>query len=384
MTNKTNSWPTTAPVVRPAVPLLKPVIQTLWQPNNPSPLRESSPRRPLSTPRNAAKRPQGPQRIIKDCLYGYVAVPPICAAFMDVPEFQRLRRIKQLGTASRVYPSATHTRFEHCIGTMHLAGRMAKQLGIKGHQRELIQLAGLYHDIGHLPYSHMFDKILGIIKAQIALSNPNNISLPQIHHEDRSLEIFTVVSARLKLLSAEDEQFVRACIVGSYDTFDPRKYMFQIVCSAIDVDKLDYLRRDAYHTGMPSFQADYIVANTRIGPNGHIAFRGKAREDIGSMFEVRRRMHELVYQHPVALQYDTLYTCMTLRAIDAGAITQFANLCDCQFETILMTSPATSATYLAIEARQKDHGAICGDPSHPISTKNIPDSGAIDDVRFVD
>lgn len=348
------------------------------------------------------------RRIIKDCIYGHIEMPEICAAFMDVPEFQRLRRIKQLGSASRVYPSATHTRFEHCIGTMHLAGQFATHLNIDGRPRELIQLAGLYHDVGHLPYSHLFDRVLGTIYARNKLneirenSNDHNenkdrdkdkkhksdktskpkIKLPPLHHEDRSLEIFTSVARRLNLLTSAEEQFVRACIVGSYNTIDPQKYMYQIVSSSIDVDKLDYLRRDAYHCGMPIIQSDYIILCARIDQSGNIAFRENAKGDIINMFDTRQRMHELVYQHPVALKYDTMYACMILRAFDAGAITSFDTLCDYQLETILMNCDATSNIYTMIESRQLDHDMICGDKAHRI-TKNIPDSGNVEDIKFI-
>lgn len=309
------------------------------------------------------------ERIIKDCIYGHIKIPSLCCSFMDMPQFQRLRRIKQLGNAHRVYPSATHTRFEHSIGVMHLAGKLAEILGIDRHLSQLIQLAGLYHDIGHLPYSHLFDKALNLI-------NPNNISH---HHEDRSITTFLEVSAKLQLLTKDEEQFVCACIKGDpLETYD--RYLFQIICSPVDVDKLDYLCRDAYHTGMPSFQANYIIMNARISDKGTLVFRSKAMEDIKSMFELRRRMHELVYQHPISLQYDTMYICMILQISDSLI---YDELCDYKLETLLMSHPKTKDIYYQLETRKKDHSELCSISTHPIITKHIPDSGNFDDIEWI-
>jgi len=310
------------------------------------------------------------ERLVKDCIYGHIKIPVLCGAFIDNPKFQRLRRIKQLGNVHRVYPSATHTRFEHSIGVMHLAGVLARVLDINNIRTiHLIQLAGLYHDVGHLPYSHLFDKILEVLK-------PDTISH---HHEDRSITTFLQVSKELQLLTPDEESFVCACIKGEVlDGYD--KYLFQIISSEVDVDKMDYLCRDAYHTGMSSFQVNYIIMNARVDTQGKIVFRTKAREDIRDLFETRRRMHELVYQHPVSLQYDTMYMCMLLRI---GNNITFDELCDYKLDTLLMSHPMAKDIYLQLECRKKDHNKLCGDVSHPILTKCIMESGSLDDIVFV-
>lgn len=352
------------------------------------------------------------ERIIKDCIYGHITVPPLCSVFMDQEEFQRLRRIKQLGNVSRVYPSATHTRFEHSIGVMHLAGKMCEQLGLsKGNRfRELIQLAGLYHDIGHLPYSHLFDSILSIIlieKMDDTYDNDDNdneerenIKRKDItintHHEIRSLELFLGVSKRLRLLSTLEEDFVCNCIRGkveesfsqNYQTqlqlYNINPYYFQIVASSatgVDVDKLDYLCRDAYHTGMPSFQADYIICNAMIHPTKkNIIFNRKAYHDIKNMFEMRERMHELVYQHKVVNEYDNMYLCMILSVIDSLPIQM--NLCDYILDTFLMKHHKTEETYTKLERRIKDHSLLCICKKHKMITKVIPKSGSINDIEW--
>lgn len=308
-------------------------------------------------------------RKVKDCIYGYVTIPNLCYKFLDVLELQRLRRIKQLGNAHRVYQSATHTRFEHSIGVMHLAGVLAKHLAVEEKYIPLIQLAGLYHDVGHMPYSHLFDRILEITK-------PKNILL---EHEDRSIDTFLKVSKRLGILTDEENKFVCACIKGEFLEDNPPFY-FQIVCSTIDVDKLDYLCRDAYHTGMPSFQSNYILNNTFV-LDGKLAYKKKAYIDIKNMFETREKMHELVYQHRVSLEYDTMYACMISDIIHT---LDFSHLCDCKLETELMTNPITKDRYMQIECRKKKHSDLCNNKDHKILTKKIPDSGNIDMLTFID
>jgi HD superfamily phosphohydrolase len=302
-------------------------------------------------------------KIVKDCIYGYVKISPLCQAFIDVPEFQRLRRIKQLGNVHRVYPSATHTRFEHSIGVMHLAGKVCKQLKISPEISNLIKLAGLYHDIGHLPYSHLFDKVLKIIQ-------PPNVKLD---HEDRSIDTFLLVSKRLQLLTEEDESFICACIKEqSLPKYDP--YLFQIISGVVDVDKMDYLCRDAYHTGMPSYQAKYIILNM-IVCDGKLCFNKKAKEDIKDLFETRRRMHELVYQHSRSLACDGFYISMILLVQDK---LDYNHLCEYTLDTILMTDERTKEMYKLMEERKLDLTK-----AHYIVEKRIYDSGTIDQITFI-
>ncbi len=304
-------------------------------------------------------------RIIKDCIYQYVEISVLCGLFLDQPEFQRLRRIKQLGNVHRVYPSAVHTRFEHSIGVMHLVGKVAKQLNIDDRTSELLKLAGLYHDIGHMPYSHLFDKVLHIIK-------PANIEL---EHEDRSVQTFLKVSKRVNVLTEKDELFIVACIKGEplYE-YDP--YLFQIISGGVDCDRMDYLNRDSYHTGMPSFQANYIILNMSINKNKQLSFNIKAKEDLKDLFETRRRMHELVYQHHVSLQYDSMYICMILKVKDE---LNYDELCDYKLDTLLMTNSKTKDIYAHIESRHKNHNELCQDQC-PTVLKRVYDLYNIDQI----
>lgn len=236
---------------------------------------------------------------IKDCIYRFIEVDPICQQFMDTPEFQRLRHIKQLGMVHYVYPSAVHTRFEHSLGVMHLAGRMIDSLKRNGYEitardKQLCQLTGLLHDIGHIAYSHLLDEFLK------TSGKPG--------HEERSVSLLININNRLKILSQEEEDMVCNMIRGIQPHNNCIKpFLYQIVCNescGIDVDRLDYLQRDAYHTGMSGFQPDYLIECARIGENGDLCFLNKARKEIKSMYNARAHMFETVYRHKTVIKIE--------------------------------------------------------------------------------
>ena len=312
------------------------------------------------------------ERIIKDCVHNFITVPNRIAPFIDVPEFQRLRRVKQLGNVSRVFPSATHMRFEHSLGVMHLAGKLCDVLKVDKRIKELIQLAGLFHDVGHGPYSHLYDHILYIVRPSHMLND----------HEDRSVKIFLDVSKRLNILDNKEEEFVCACITGFHLIgYDP--YLFQIISSPVDVDRLDYLCRDSLHTGLPSFQYEYIILNATITHNKTLGFRRKAYEDIKDMFQTRERLHKLVYQTKVSLEYDTLYKCMISKLKDELDFNELLD--DYELDTILRKHEKTKDMYYKMECRNKSHRHLCDDKNHiEECTRIIPEPGNINDIIWTD
>uniref|UniRef100_A0A6C0ELH2 HD domain-containing protein n=1 Tax=viral metagenome TaxID=1070528 RepID=A0A6C0ELH2_9ZZZZ len=235
--------------------------------------------------------------IIKDAIYGFIRVPKPCLAFMDTPEFERLRRIRQLGLAYFVYPGAVHTRFEHCLGVMHLAGKVADKLHdyVSPREKELLQIAGLLHDVGHVAFSHLMDYIL----------EEKNINKDIAHHEDRSVHILKKINAEKKLLTPREVEMVAKMIKG--DTRGESKpFLFEIVNNkafGVDVDRLDYLQRDMYHTGSPCFQADYILECISVRDNC-LAIRRKACPEIEMMYESRKRLLLLICRHKTVMKVE--------------------------------------------------------------------------------
>lgn len=319
-------------------------------------------------------------KTIKDCIYGQITVPPLCVAFMDTPEFQRLRRVRQLGVANYAYPSAVHTRFEHCIGVMHLAGQLIDHLRnyveITDRTKHLVQLAGMYHDIGHSAYSHMFDLFLK------HSDQKRSDFFKHVDHEDRSLYFVRKVNACLQLLNSDEEQFVCDAIRGINSCNGPA-YLYEIVSNSecgLDQDRMDYLHRDSHHIGFPAFQSDYIRSCAVIDKDQHISYKLKAYEDIKDLFEIRTRMHEKVYQHHTSLKMNKIFFCLMKRLGDKlymyGESTDDYNI-----ETLFRNSPETADLINSVDNRELDHDCeICRD-YQPV--RSIKQAGCIDNVRFV-
>ncbi len=238
------------------------------------------------------------QTIIKDVIHRFARVPELCKKFMDTPEFNRLRRIKQLGLAYYVFPSATHTRFEHCVGTMFIAGKVIDVLGgVTEREKELVQLAAFAHDVGHTAFAHLADSIL----------IEKGVRDELVHHENRSIFILKQVNSRLKLLTDREIEMVSKMILGDIRN-EEKPFLFEIVSNktyGLDVDRLDYLQRDMYYTGMPCFQADYIIECMRI-KDGRLAVLKKARSELEMMFCARRRLFMLVCRHKTVMKVEKI------------------------------------------------------------------------------
>ncbi|MES1914140.1 MAG: hypothetical protein MHM6MM_006260 [Cercozoa sp. M6MM] len=218
------------------------------------------------------------QKEFRDPVHGQIELPEACVRVIDTPEFQRLRQLRQLGIASFVFPGATHTRFEHSLGVAHLARRLCRllrdkqgsQLKITESDELCVVLAGLCHDIGHGPFSHLFDNVV-VPHFKTLLSNSNNNSLHKnngsvvvsaFRHEDASADIVRRVFRRIGMdqfgLTPTDELFVLEMIRGTPPAErrgrPPMKhYLYDIINnsdSGLDVDKLDYFQRDCHHCGV--------------------------------------------------------------------------------------------------------------------------------------
>lgn len=235
---------------------------------------------------------------IKDPIHSFITVPPLCELFLDTVEFNRLRNIKQLGLAYYVYPSATHTRFEHSLGVMHLAGRVCNQLGVTGRIAELVQLAGLYHDIGHVAFSHLADYIFEEKGWPAELAD----------HEKRSIQLLKKVNNQVgKPLSENELDIVSNMILGIIPNGN-MDFLYQIIHNkkwGLDVDRLDYLQRDLYHLNMPCFQSDYLIGCLRIH-NNRLTLQRKAQADLEMMYQARKRLLSLVCRHRTVIKAETL------------------------------------------------------------------------------
>ncbi len=167
---------------------------------------------------------------VKDTVHDHIEIDGVAAALLDTPAVQRLRHVKQLGTVQLVYPSANHTRFEHSLGVYHLARQALDHLGIEGVRADRIEAAAMLHDVGHGPFSHTLESL---IHRRTGKYHDDVDELIGGGEVGETLEEHGLEPARVAALVAGE---------GTYGG---------LVSGELDVDRMDYLVRDAYHTGVP-------------------------------------------------------------------------------------------------------------------------------------
>ena len=217
---------------------------------------------------------------IKDSVHDHIEVDGVAEDLLDTPPVQRLRRIDQLGTVVLVYPSANHTRFEHSLGVYHLADRALGHLGIEGPQAERVRAAALLHDIGHCPYSHNIEEIIHRYTGK--------------YHDQVHELIDSGPVARVLTDHGLDPERVADLVSGEGE-------LGQLVSGELDVDRMDYLVRDAHHTGVPYGTIDHgrLVRELRFVEGDLVLDEGNV-QSAESLLLARALMNPTVYQHHVA------------------------------------------------------------------------------------
>ena len=241
--------------------------------------------------------PSNKLKIFNDPIYGFVSIPfEIIYDLIDHPYFQRLRRIKQLGLTNLVYPGALHTRFHHAMGAMHLMGEAIDVLRSKGHEITFdeakgVTIAILLHDIGHGPFSHALEH-----------SIVNNVN-----HENIS-------ELLMRRLNEEFEGELTLAISIFKNTYR-KKFLHQLVSSQLDMDRLDYLRRDSFFTGVSEgvISSDRIIKMLTV-VNDALAIEAKGIYSIEKFIIARRLMYWQVYLHKTVLSAENLLVNILQRA----------------------------------------------------------------------
>jgi HD superfamily phosphohydrolase len=250
--------------------------------------------------------------LIHDNIHGYIKLDETAAKIVDTDIFQRLRNIHQTGILYLVFPTATHSRFEHSIGTYHLATKMITniahnqpELNISNEMIQLVGIAGLCHDLGHLLFSHLFDDLfLPFLPNYKELEQMTN----NIHHENRSINLLNHM-VETNNIDLTKEQLKVICDLidpkhSEYNKWNKRyqvgKWIFQIVSNplnSIDVDKFDYLLRDTQAVGMKiGFDHTRIINDARV-IDKKLCYSSQCSEDIYHMFFVRYRLYRQIYNH---------------------------------------------------------------------------------------
>eukprot|EP00930_Biecheleria_cincta_P049313 TRINITY_DN3453_c0_g1_i1.p1 TRINITY_DN3453_c0_g1~~TRINITY_DN3453_c0_g1_i1.p1 ORF type:complete len:730 (-),score=135.87 TRINITY_DN3453_c0_g1_i1:3-2192(-) len=276
------------------------------------------------------------QRTVCDRVHGQVILEPLLVAVVDTPEFQRLRKLKQLGGTDHVFPGGTHSRFEHSLGVAHLAGLMVESLQRK--QPELaisnsdvlcVKLAGLVHDLGHGPFSHMFETFVNRIRLASGKS--------KWHHEACSRSLLMLLLSENQILledyfpcdsaesPAQQLEFVMMLIEGlapgapwpdSIGRPPAKRFLFDIVANkrnGIDVDKLDYFHRDiasVFGSASPlGCDIPRLLESVRVlsvEGETQVCFEEKMALNLGDIYRTRSWMHKFVYLHHTAKAVETM------------------------------------------------------------------------------
>lgn len=236
-------------------------------------------------------------KIINDPVFGFIKIPRgLLLNIVQHPLMQRLTRINQLGVASVVYPGARHTRFQHSIGAFHLMSEAIISLQQKGNfifdsEAEAVQAAILMHDIGHGPFSHVLEHSI----------------ISSISHEDISLMMMEKINHDL------NEQLNLA--IKIFKDEYPKKFLHQLISSQLDMDRLDYLRRDSFYTGVTegNIGSARIIKMLNVY-NDHLAVESKGIYSIENYLTSRRLMYWQVYLHKTAVAYEKVLVNALMRA----------------------------------------------------------------------
>ncbi|XP_078310162.1 deoxynucleoside triphosphate triphosphohydrolase SAMHD1-like isoform X3 [Crassostrea virginica] len=239
--------------------------------------------------------------IINDPIWGPIELHPLCVRVIDTPEFQRLRSIKQLGGCSYVYPGACHNRFEHSIGTSYLAGCLGRALQKKINEQGLgkleisekeilcLELGGLCHDLGHGPFSHLFDLMF----------------YPRVKMKNDDLPRWTKPFDGYKTYKNQPE----------------KQFFFEIIANdlnSIDVDKWDYFSRDCHMLGLHhNFQCERTIKLAKVVEHDgkwHVSYPKSEWFNLFDMYYTRFTLHRRAYQHQVVKAVEIMITDALLKA----------------------------------------------------------------------
>ncbi len=252
--------------------------------------------------------------IIRDPLWNNILVDDLGRALVDTPAFQRLRYVRQLGWAFLVYPGATHTRFEHALGAYHLASRTLARLDAAGQlahvapdERPLVCAAALLHDIGHYPFSHALE--------EIGTQN----------HEEAARPLLTagpVAEALSRVLGDDAPDRIHRLIRGESDS-----PLQRLISGSVDLDKIDYLKRDALMCGVPYGEVDVdrligslVVVNDPVSGALTMGVLEKGLAALESLLFAKYQMYRNVYWHHAVRSATAMYKRLVDDALAEGAL----------------------------------------------------------------
>ncbi len=261
---------------------------------------------------------------IKDPVHDFIRIEPYALALVDTPTFQRLRHVRQTGTAHLVYPGANHTRFEHSLGAHHLAQVASQALDLPPGQARLLGAAALLHDVGHGPFSHTSEAVVEQATGR--------------SHEEHTVERLHAELAEPLEDHDIDPREIERLLLGEH----PLK---ALISGPLDVDRIDYLLRDGHYTGMATSVDALRLMATVTQHQGQVV---TTRDGLGaaeSLLVTRFAMHSAVYYHHTCRAGELLLQRAMLELVNSGEITgeELASMDD-----------------VSLTARLRDHDGTAG------------------------
>ncbi|MBR5795001.1 MAG: HD domain-containing protein [Erysipelotrichaceae bacterium] len=243
-------------------------------------------------------------KVLRDPIHGYIHIKyQIIWDCLNAPEFQRLRRIHQLGATHIVYHTAEHSRFSHSLGVYEIVRRMISENGDIGqalsqYEKITVMLAALLHDIGHGPFSHSFEHV------------------SKYNHEECTCNIITGDSSIYRILSKENPRLPYD-VASVINHTHPNPLLIQMVSSQLDADRMDYLLRDAYFTGTSygEFDLERVLRTIRV-KNQKLVVKESGIHTIEDYIMARYHMYWQVYYHPVSRSYEAILHSFFKRLLD--------------------------------------------------------------------
>ena len=233
-------------------------------------------------------------KVLRDPIHGYIHVDyQIIWDCINAPEFQRLRRIHQLGATFQVYHTAEHSRFSHSLGVYEIIRRMIDEVeeikeATNEYERITVLLAGLLHDIGHGPFSHSFEQV------------------SKFSHEEYTVNLIINDSKIYEILARENSQLPMD-VASVINHTHPNSLLSQMVSSQLDADRMDYLLRDSYFTGTSygNFDLERVLRSIRVDSN-KLVIKESAIHTIEDYIMARYHMYWQVYYHPTSRSFEAL------------------------------------------------------------------------------
>jgi len=241
--------------------------------------------------------PTNKLKILNDPIYGFIRIPnSLIFDIIEHPSFQRLRRVSQMGFSNLVYPGANHTRFHHALGCLHLMQKTVNVLRVKGisiseQEENALYISILLHDIGHGAFSHALEHsiVTGISHEEISLKYMHQLNKQFDGQLDLAISVFN----------------------GEYH----RKFLHQLITSQLDIDRLDYLKRDSFYTGVAegNISSDRLIAMINVVDN-ELVIEKKGIYSVEKFLIARRLMYWQVYLHKTSLVAEYMLVNILTRA----------------------------------------------------------------------